>query len=79
MQKLNNSEKYTALSSLFLLQGRDMEVLIRAIRPEMLKKRGRKCRIGIRSIPTKALLRHLAARVPNVELRGNQQRTQNAE
>lgn len=70
MRKLNNSEKYTALSALFLYQEKDREVLIRAVRPEMLKKRGRKCRIEIRMIPTKALLRHLAVRSPNVKLTG---------
>jgi hypothetical protein len=64
--KLNNSEKYTALSALFFFQERDKQVLLRAIRPEMLKKRGRKCRIEIRRIPNKALLRHLTARVPNL-------------
>ena len=61
--KLNNSEKYTALSALFLFQAQEKEFLIRTIRPEMLKKRGRKCRVGIRRIPNKALLRHLAARI----------------
>ncbi len=64
-------DRYLLLSCLFLKQENERKLIFYAIAKNMMHKRGRKARTQIRAIPSKALIRHLSKRVPNVKLSGS--------